>query len=126
MRNIAALFLILASLFLILSSNVLASGSSTDAEVRYYEKKHGLDIHTGERIWTNFVVHVRRYDPEQFGGKCAKAHKAGGCAIRRPSPPGALLDGECWIMVPEWATDRRALEIRGHELGHCERGSWHK
>ena len=38
----------------------------------------------------------------------------------------AWMDGECWIMVPKWATDKRTLEIRGHELGHCEKGAWHK
>lgn len=82
----------------------------------------------GGPVWSKFVLHVNQgpVGPVVRGGKCDSS-KAG-CARRRASPHGALLDGECWITVPAWDPKKltTGLHVWGHELGHCVNGPWHE
>lgn len=80
--------------------------------------------------WSSFVVHVNQgpVDEHVRGGKCTASVR--GCARRRPSPPGAWLDGECWITIPVWEPTPGAMSpppsTWAHELGHCTDGAWHE
>ena len=86
--------------------------------------------------WTKFVIYVREGPVEGavVGGKCKGDGSTVGCARRRAAPPGALLDGECWITVREWNSTTREIVLKnwGHELGHCtgkhhdDKGNWYE
>ena len=93
----------------------------------------GGDVDFTTHSWKSFVIHVREgeVDGEVVGGKCKGPDengkkRTGGCARWKASPPGARLDGECWITVKKWdSTHAGIVGVWGHEFGHCVKGSWH-
>jgi len=109
----AAAFILALVLALLLAEGVQAGGTLRDNGAK----------------WTSFVIHINQGPVDELvrGGQCVKGTL--GCARRRPSPVGALLDGECWITVPVWEPIPGKLTppswVWAHELGHSTDGGWH-
>lgn len=104
------------------------------AEASEADHNRGLTVNNGTHNWKTFVVHIREGEVDELTqnvncrgrDKKGKLH-SGGCARWRPTPPGAMIDGECWITIPKWniANSFTILYTWGHELAHCVKGAWH-
>lgn len=111
---------------------------TTFSHVSASEQDHnrGLSgINNGTHDWKTFVIHIREGEVDELTqaptcqGRDQNGEKhTNGCARWRHTPPGALIDGECWITVPKWDITNLfgILYTWGHELGHCVKGRWHK
>jgi len=135
-RVIGTIFII--GLLMLAANSVQAAGGDSTAVGGTSEAPTGTSQTAGgsDGGWTKFVIYVREGPVEGavVGGKCKGDGSTVGCARRRAAPPGALLDGECWITVREWNSTTREIVLKnwGHELGHCtgkhhdDKGNWYE